>query len=209
MAILAVIFITVSACFAALKIGAHLALLLDPITPTLPFRFTRRFVDPLIVLLGWGCWVGAVVMVVLPPRDAWRGQALFACVFAPVGCLARYYISLYLNPLLSSFPLGTFTVNIFGTAVLGMAYDLQRVPLLQAGIVGGSIVGCQVLQGVMDGFCGALTTVSTWMLEIDSLRKRHAYGYGVASVGVGLGLVVVIMGSVRWTVGWDGIICTT
>ncbi|KAF2825627.1 hypothetical protein CC86DRAFT_370583 [Ophiobolus disseminans] len=207
LALMAIIIVTISTCYSALHVGAHFALLLDPITPTLPFRLTRRFLDLLIVLLGWGCWIGAILLTVFPPQNAWRSQALFALIFAPLGCLARYYISLYLNPLLASFPLGTFTVNIFGTAVLGMAYDLQRVPLLASGIGGGSMVGCQVLQGIMDGFCGCLTTVSTWILEIDSLKKRHAYVYGGASVGVGLGLAVAIMGSVRWTVGWQGIIC--
>ncbi|KAF1847251.1 uncharacterized protein K460DRAFT_363355 [Cucurbitaria berberidis CBS 394.84] len=209
MAICATIFITVTACYSALKLGSHLALLLDPYTPTLPFRFTRRILDPLIVLLGWGIWLGAVLLCILPPHNAWRGQALFACVFAPIGCLTRYYISLLLNPLSPSFPLGTFAVNIFGTAVLGMAYDLQHVPLSATGLVGGSAISCQVLQGIMDGFCGALTTVSTWMLEIDTLRRRHAYVYGAVSVAAGLGLLVVIMGSVRWTVGWEGILCTT
>jgi fluoride ion exporter CrcB/FEX len=128
-------------------------------------------------------------------------------VFAPLGCLARYYVSLYVNPLLSTFPLGTFTVNIFGTAVLGMAYDIQHVPLQHSGIVGGGILSCQVLQGIMDGFCGCLTTVSTWIAELDGLKKRHAYMYGAVSIGVGLGLAVVIMGSVRWTVGWQHIVC--
>ena len=61
----------------------------------------------------------------------------------------------------------------------------------------------------MDGFCGCLTTVSTWVVEIDTLKRRAAYLYGVASVGAGLGLLVIIMGSVRWTVGWQEILCVT
>lgn len=207
MAVSAVLITTVSICYAALKCGAHLALLLDPTTPRLPFRLTRRFLDPLVVILGWGSWVGAIVLVVSPPEVAWRGQVLFALIFAPIGCLLRYYVSLLLNPLLASFPLGTFAANIFGTAVLAMSYDLQRVPLLSSGIVGGSVLGCQVLQGLMDGFCGALTTVSTWILELDSSKRRPAYVYALASVGVALGLCVAIMGSVRWTIGWGTLAC--
>lgn len=207
MAVLGVVFITVALCLCALKAGAHLAAFLDPATPTIPFRLTRRIIDPLIVVLGLGSWLGAVLMTALPPQNAWRGQALFACVFAPVGCLARYYISLVLNPKVPSFPLGTFTCNMFGTAVLGMAYDLQRVSV--GGIAGGSIVGCQVLQGIEDGFCGALTTVSTWMLELVTLRRGHAYVYGASSVAMGLGFMTVIMGSVRWSVGWEAVACAT
>jgi CrcB protein len=210
MAICATIIITISTCYAALKVGAHFALLVQRILPSLPFRFTRRFVDPLFVFLGWACWIGVSFMAIFPPQDAWRSQVLFACVFAPFGCLARYYVSLYLNPILPSFPLGTFAVNIFGTAVLGMSYDLQRVPLRFSGVVGGSLLGCQVLQGIEDGFCGALTTVSTWIAELDSLKKkRNKYIYGSASVIGGLALLVAIMGSVRWTVGWQNVICKT
>jgi CrcB protein len=210
MAICATVIVTISTCYAALKVGAHFALLVQRILPALPFKFTRRFVDPLFVFLGWGCWIGVAFMAIFPPQDAWRSQALFACVFAPFGCLARYYVSLYLNPMLPSFPLGTFAVNIFGTAVLGMSYDLQRVPLRFSGIVGGNLLGCQVLQGIEDGFCGALTTVSTWIVELDTLKKkRNKYTYGAASVLGGLALLVMIMGSVRWTIGWQNVICVT
>ncbi|UPX14764.1 uncharacterized protein EKO05_0005236 [Ascochyta rabiei] len=205
MALLAVVFITVALCYCALRMGAHLAVYLDPMTPTLPFRFTRRVVDPLFVFLGIGSWVGAVAMAALPPHNTWRGQALFACVFAPLGCLARYYISQLLNAKIPSFPLGTFACNLLGTAVLGMAYDLQRVAI--GGVAGGSVVGCQVLQGIQDGFCGALTTVSTWMLELDTLRRTHAYVYGTSSVVAGLSITTVIMGSVRWSIGWEAVAC--
>lgn len=205
MAVLAVVFSTVALCCAALKMGAHLAVYLDPVTPTLPFRFTRRVTDPLFVVLGLGSWLGAVLMAVFPRHDVWRGQALFACVFAPLGCLARYYVSLLLNAKVPSFPLGTFVCNLFGTAVLGMAFDLQRVAI--GSVVGGSVVGCQVLQGIEDGFCGALTTVSTWMLELDTLRRGHAYVYGAGSVVVGLSIITVVMGSVRWSIGWEAV-CT-
>ena len=70
-------------------------------------------------------------------------------------------------------------------------------------------MGCQILQGVQDGFCGCLTTVSTWVGEINGLRRRSAYLYALASVLSGLGLMVVIMGSVRWSVGWSPPVCDT
>ncbi|KAF2873651.1 CrcB-like protein [Massariosphaeria phaeospora] len=219
MAVCAILLVTMALCYSALKAGAHIANFLDPYTPTLPFRATRRFLDPLIVFVAWGAWIGAVIMAIWPPdrpggseskgdrvNETWRGHVLFACVFAPVGCLLRFYASLYLNHFVASFPLGTFAVNIFGTAVLGMAFDLQHVSIGTSG-VGGGRVGCQVLQGVMDGFCGSLTTISTWILEIHGLRKAHGYFYSLSSIGVGLGTLVAIMGSVRWTVGWSAPVC--
>lgn len=207
MATLAVIITTVSLCLAALFFGAHLAIFLEPYIPSFSFRKSRKYLDPFTVFLAWGCWLGAVFLAIFPPdrNDAppeiWRGRAVFALVFAPIGCLGRFYASLYLNGKLSSFPVGTFAVNMFGTAIMGMAYDLQHVPL-------GGVVGCQVLQGIEDGFCGCLTTVSTWVVELSSLRRSHAYRYGMVSVLGGLALMVVIMGSFRWTHGFEGLLCT-
>ncbi|KAH8809238.1 CrcB-like protein-domain-containing protein [Xylogone sp. PMI_703] len=208
MAIMAVIIITTTACLSGLFIGAHLAIALERFMPTFPFAITRRFSDRAAVLLAWGCWLGAILLAIFPPDrhsrsssdEVWRGRAVFALVFAPLGCLARFYASLRLNGKIASFPLGTFVVNIAGTAILGMCFDIQRVPL-------GGVIGCQVLQGVQDGFCGCLTTVSTWVSELSSLRRRNAYRYGAVSVAVALACLVIICGSMRWTKGFSEIKC--
>ena len=213
MAICAVIILTVIPCIGALVAGAHLAVALEPFTPRIPSLFVRRFVDSTVVFLAWVLWLSAIVMSIWPPdrpggpvgqaswpQESWRGDALFALVFAPVGCLLRFYVSLHLNGTIQSFPLGTFTVNVLGTAMEGMFYDLQHVPL-------GGRLGCQILQGLMDGFCGCLTTVSTWMAELKGLRVQHAYIYGAASVGIGVSLMVAVMGSVQWTRGFRPLSC--
>ncbi|GKT46883.1 fluoride export protein 1 [Colletotrichum spaethianum] len=201
MAMLAVILTTVSLSLSALVAGAHLAAALEPVTPSIPYPLSRKFLDRGAVFLGWGSWLGAVLLAIFPPHDAWRGQAVFSLVFAPLGCLARFYASLWLNSRVPAFPVGTFTVNITGVAVLGMCWDLGHAGL-------GGVVGCQVLQGVEDGFCGCLTTVSTWVAELTALRRRHAYVYGVSSVVVGFAVLVVIMGAMRWTDGFGPLMCT-
>lgn len=223
MAVVAVLIFNVSLSVSGLYLGAHIALALDPWIPTVPFRVTRNILDRLVVLLGWGCWLGAVFMSIWPPENSWRGDALFAIVFAPLGCLFRFYLSLLLNPRISYFPLGTFAVNIIGTGILGMCYDLQHVNGIGAssslwddgGVFNGInnmsslLVSCQVLQGVMEGFCGCATTVSTWVVELTGLgRRRFAYIYGGVSMAVGLGLLVVVMGSVKWSRGFDNPICS-
>jgi fluoride ion exporter CrcB/FEX len=200
MALLAVIIITVTASLSGLLAGAQLASALEPVTPSLPFLVTRRVADRLAVFLAWGCWAGAVVLAAVPPADYWRGVAVFSLVLAPLGTLARFYLALWLNGLRPAFPLGTFAANVLGTAVLGMAWDLQHVPL-------GGVVGCQVLQGVEDGFCGCLTTVSTWVAELVGLRRRHAWVYGGASVVVGFAVMVAVMGGLRWSDGFAALKC--
>lgn len=206
MALLAIIIIQTAVSLSALNVGAHFALVTTSIIPTLPFKVTRRFLDPLAVILAFGCWLGAILLASLPPKTDWRPRATFSLVFAPVGCLLRFYASKYLNARIPAFPLGTFSVNIFGTCILGMCYDLQHARSIGAA-PGGSYTSCAVLEGVMEGFCGCVTTVSTWVAELNSLRRWHAYLYGAASVGVAFGFLVVIMGSVSWTKGFGTPLC--
>ena len=215
MAVLAVLIITLGLSIGALQMGAHLALAIEPYTPSIPFLFIRRIVDRFIVALAWASWIGAVLISILPPdrpggtlgrsswsQETWRSKALFALVFAPPGCLLRFYASILLNGRVKSFPLGTFLVNIFGSALQATFIDLQHAPI-------GGMVGCQVLQGMSDGFCGCLTTVSTWVAEIKGLRRRHAYVYGGVSMAVGLSSFVIITGSLMWTQGFSHALCTT
>ncbi|CAK7231820.1 hypothetical protein SBRCBS47491_008059 [Sporothrix bragantina] len=219
MALLAVLFLNVCMCLSALKLGAHIAITVQKLgirvhanTPWLARHRGRRIpkvlhvIDNIAVVLAFLCWLLAILLTVFQPGAArtkqWRGDVLFALVFAPLGCLLRFYTSLKLNGIFSTFPLGTFTVNIFGTAVLGMAYDLQH-----SSVASTALVSCQVLQGIIDGFCGCLTTVSTWMTELSGLRRHHAYFYGLMSMAVGLSVLVLIMGSLKWTVGFQSPIC--
>jgi len=222
--VLAVVILTLCVNLAALKLGAHIALSLQKVTPALPHRLLQHVVNPLMVFLAFGCWIGAILLAIFPPDrpggtsvaepswldEKWRGEVLFALVFAPLGCLLRWYLSMKLNSRLPGFPLGTFAANIFGVIVLAMCFDLQHVTLnaTAMGPIGG-MIGCQVLQGIQDGFCGCLTTVSTWILELTTLKRSHAYRYGGASVVTSLALMIVIMGSVRWTVGYVDAACVT
>jgi len=206
LALVAILIVHPAVSLAALQTGAQLAFLLQPVTPVLPFRFMRRCLDPLVVFVGFGAWLGAVFLAIFPPGNPihWRFRAVLPLVFAPPGCLLRFYASKYMNALLPAFPLGTFSVNIFGTAVLGMAWDLQHA----RGIGATSLNACAVLEGIMEGFCGCLTTVSTWVAELQGLRRRHGWMYGLTSVAVALGLMVIIMGSMAWVVGFEQPACS-
>lgn len=200
MAVLAVLILTVSLSIGGLIFGAHLAIGVEKFTPRISKSATERIMNHLAMPLALALWLGAIFLTIFPPEHYWRGRATFSLVFAPLGVLTRFYISLFLNSKFVTFPLGTFTANIFGTAVLGMCWDLQHVPV-------GGVVGCQVLQGIMDGYCGCVTTVSTWVDELVGLRRYHAYRYGLISVLVALAILVVIMGGLQWTRGFSEIAC--
>lgn len=76
----------------------------------------------------------------------------------------------------SAFPWGTFTVNIVGSLILG-------------GLVGvGGELSPEVLSLVGTGFCGALTTYSTFSYETFRLLEKREYLTAVANV---VGSVVI------------------
>ncbi|KAI1435085.1 CrcB-like protein-domain-containing protein [Xylaria sp. CBS 124048] len=208
MSLLAVLVGTLSLSFSGFYLGCQLADVLEHMIPSLRYPLSRSVVDPLAAVLAWGCWLGAIVLSIVPPdrhsnpgaSEFWRGRATFALVFAPLGCLLRFYLSADLNSRIASFPLGTFAVNMAGTAVLGLTWDLAHVPK-------GGVIGCQVLQGIEDGFCGCLTTVSTWVLELEVARRRRAYMYGSVSVITALLLLIAIMGGLLWSRGFSDLLC--
>ncbi|KAL1874479.1 hypothetical protein Daus18300_003497 [Diaporthe australafricana] len=205
MSVGAVIIVTLSMSIGGLRAGAHAAIFLKRYEKRLPTHVLRAM-DRASMVLGaalWGCAIAmAVVLAVWPPgQEMWWRQALLSLAFAPLGTLLRFVVSMWLNNRVIGFPLGTFCVNMLGTLVLAVAWDLQRLP--DRGIVaniGGDMISCQVLQAIEDGFCGCLTTVSTWVLELSTLKRKHAYQYGFASIVTSLAIVVVVMGPLKWTV---------
>ncbi len=72
----------------------------------------------------------------------------------------------------SVFPWGTLTVNLVGCAVLGALSGA------------GSALPTTLSLLLGTGFCGALTTYSTFSFETFKLVEQRAYFYAVANVGV-------------------------
>ncbi|CCU83166.1 chromosome condensation protein CrcB [Blumeria hordei DH14] len=203
MALLAVIIVTMSISICALYIGEQMADLLEPYIPSVSFKFVPRFFDPCVAVIAWVIWLSLIVLAISHQNrldkeiDEWLEALIFSLVFAPLGCLTRYYTSLHLNNRVSNFPLATFLVNVIGTTILAVAYDLQHMAILDT-------FQDRILQGVQDGFCGCLTTVSTWIAELTNLPRKSAYIYGLASVVIALCFTITIIGTLIWTRGFSG-----
>ena len=60
MALIAVILLTLSLTLSTLKFGAHLAIGLDSLTPTLSFRLLHKTLDRLTLFLGPATWLTAI-----------------------------------------------------------------------------------------------------------------------------------------------------
>jgi CrcB protein len=180
---------TVVLSLASVSFGAHIAKLISPRCPALPppGRVTRYGLT-IISILSYAATFPAYFR--LPAT--FRHQATAALMFSFPGTLTRYLLSIRLNPVLKTMPLGTFTANTLGTALLGTFHILQntRTPVSQN--------ACTILQGLSDGYCGCLTTVSTFAAEVGTLIERKAWLYAVVSWGTGQLLLLVILGPAFW-----------
>lgn len=99
--------------------------------------------------------------------------ALLVFLGATVGAPLRYLTDRLVQSRHDTlFPWGTFTVNLAGCLVLG-------------GLAGaGTALPGPVFALVGTGFCGALTTYSTFSYETMRLAERQAYFYAATNVVV-------------------------
>jgi CrcB protein len=174
----------------SVSFGAHLAYLVAPFCPAIrsPNRNVRYGLTCLAVLT----YAATYPAYFLLPA-AYRHQATAALLFSYPGTLTRYVLSIQLNPIDKLLPLGTYTANVLGTALLGAFRALQSIP------VPPSQNACAILQGLEDGYCGCLTTVTTFAAEVAVLKDRKAWFYVLVSWTTGQLFLVAILGSSIWT----------
>ncbi|MEV6347064.1 fluoride efflux transporter CrcB [Actinoplanes sp. NPDC051851] len=104
--------------------------------------------------------------------------ALLVALGAALGAPLRYVTDRYLQTRYGTgFPWGTLAVNLVGSLILGFVIGLPLSPSLTA------LIGT--------GFCGALTTYSTFSWETLTLARRGervtALAYVLLSLLAGLG----------------------
>ena len=88
------------------------------------------------------------------------------------GSILRWLLSLRLNALFPALPPGTLTVNLIGGFIIGaaMAFFLRNPELDPA---------WKLL--IITGFCGGLTTFSTFSLEIVTMMQSGNYLWAMTS----------------------------
>jgi fluoride ion exporter CrcB/FEX len=181
---------------------------MSSILPNLPARRTAPkrtpLLDCVVILSGVLAYTAAMLVYFLCPHY-WRHRAIFPILLAPPGAMLRYALSRLntLRRVAGRFPLGTFTANMSATLIIAGVYAAQRRPASY-----GSSVRCDGLYALQQGFCGALSTVSTFAVELTTLpRRRWRWAYLWISVLLGHLFVVAVLGGVKWGEG-IGPVCT-
>lgn len=111
---------------------------------------------------------------------------LYVALGGAAGAVARYAAGQALGPPRpGAFPWHTFAVNVAGSMILGLVLAL---------IPADDPRHLRALLAV--GFCGGLTTFSTFGYETVSLLQARAFGVAVAYAGgsFAVGLLAVVMG---------------
>ena len=108
-----------------------------------------------------------------------------------LGALLRWQLGLKLNELFPTLPPGTLAANIIGGYIIGlsMAFFSQS-----------SDISPEWRLFIITGFCGGLTTFSTFSAEIVTLLQEGRFAWASASVvmHVGCSLIATIAGLMTW-----------
>lgn len=106
---------------------------------------------------------------------------------AILGAWARWGLSVMLNPMFPTLPVGTLVSNLVGGYVIGVLVQyLGQNPALPP----------EIRLFAITGFLGSLTTFSTFSAESVGLLTRGDYGWALAHIGTHLGgsLLMTILG---------------
>ena len=96
---------------------------------------------------------------------------------ASIGAVLRWYLGLHLNSLFPNVPPGTLAANLIGGYIIGIAVAyFATVPELPP----------EWRLFVITGFCGGLTTFSTFSAEVVMHVQQEACGSAIAMVAAHL-----------------------
>jgi fluoride exporter len=122
----------------------------------------------------------------------WKSVAAI-CVGASLGALLRWWLGAQLNNLFPTIPPGTLAANLVGGYIIGIAIAFFATY---------SAVAPEWRLLIITGFCGGLTTFSTFSAEIVALLQQGRSLWAISAAAAHLaGSVLMTLAGIA-TVNW-------
>ena len=166
-----------------------------------------KFVD---LLLAWSAIPLIALFVVLASvyDNSSRSDWTLGPIFGIFGTFSRYYISLFLNPISNKFYVGTFICNQFAVLTLGFFTLVQRgYNSSLTGPIISRINACRIVSGLASGYCGSLSTISTFLNEGYNMKLSYALIYYLVTIALSFIFLVVTLGAFSWSRGLTLPVC--
>lgn len=126
----------------------------------------------------------------------WKA-AVAISIGAALGALARWQLGERLNSLFPTMPPGTLLANLIGAYIVGLAI---------AFFAQVSALAPEWRLLVITGFCGGLTTFSTFSAELAVLLQEGRVSWALATIGAhvvgSLLMSFAGMATLYWAKGW-------
>jgi len=112
-------------------------------------------------------------------------------VGSALGALLRWQLGLRLNEVFPTLPPGTLVANIIGGYIIGVAV---------AYFANASDIAPEWRLLIITGFCGGLTTFSTFSAEVVTLLQAGRIGWAATSIAIHVSssLVATVAGLLTW-----------
>ncbi len=107
----------------------------------------------------------------------WRSVAA-VCVGGSVGCLLRWCLGVWFSGTGSVVPLGTLTANLLGGYMVGIAVAFFAL---------NSTLAPEWRLLIVTGFCGGLTTFSSFSAEVVLMLRQERVLWAFSTVALHLG----------------------
>jgi CrcB protein len=98
---------------------------------------------------------------------------LAVAVGAVLGAWLRWWLGNQLNSAFPTLPVGTLTANLIGGYIVGLAVEY---------FARSATLPPEARLFIITGFCGALTTFSTFSAEAVTLLWEQRYGWGLVHI---------------------------
>jgi CrcB protein len=109
------------------------------------------------------------------PMSPMATSAIVVGIGGAAGTWLRWWLGMRLNPVFPTLPFGTLAANLIGGYVIGLALGAINLDLR---------FSPQARLFLMTGFCGGLTTFSTFSAETFMLLSRRQIAWGLGEIAI-------------------------